>query len=190
MEGDLLMQYLHQNTWSRHKLFYFMTHAKMSDRSFPCTTLEGGTDPGKPCSFPYVYYENQTSSECDLDYCFTRTHQNLSVYYEGESDFWSYCSPRCRGERPSPESEYNMAASDHLWSSVLLDLRTYEPGFCHTYDPPLSSEPGTENGLYFLLGDLDNILNDSSSAYMMYSFNIFLHDKVGGFCFRARLLVS
>ena len=190
MEGDLLMQYLHQNTWSRHKLFYFMTHAKMSDRSFPCTTLEGGTDPGKPCSFPYVYYENQTSSECDLDYCFTRTHQNLSVYYEGESDFWSYCSPLCRGERPSPESEYNMAASDDLWSSVLLDLRTYEPGFCHTYDPPLSSEPGTENGLYFLLGDLDNILNDSSSAYMMYSFNIFLHDKVGGFCFRARLLVS
>ena len=181
MEGDLLMRYLHHHTWNRSNLFYFMTHAKMLEKSFPCTTLEGGTDPGKPCSFPYIYYENMTSTECEQDYCFTRTEANLSVYYEGQSDFWSYCDPRCRGEKPGPTSQYNMAGGDdrQVWRSVLLDLRTYEPGLCHTYQPPLTSGPGTENGLYFLLGHLDNILEDSSATYMMYSFNIFLHHKVG-----------
>ena len=182
------MEYLHHHTWGRPELFYFMTHAKMSDRNFPCTTLDGGTDPGKPCSFPYNYYENMTSTQCGQDYCFTRTHDNLSVYYEGQSDFWSYCDPRCRGERPGPESYYNLAGSEqgHFWRSVLLDLRTYEPGYCHTYDPPLTSGPGTENGLYFLLGHLENILNDTSATYMMYSFNIFLHHKVAQFCIKSQ----
>ena len=80
---------------------------------------------------------------------------------------------------PEPHSQYNLAAWEHqLWSSVLLDLRTYEPGYCHTYDPPALSEPGTENGLYFLLGHQDRVVNDSASRYMMHSFNIFLHHKV------------
>ena len=101
------------------------------------------------------------------------------MYYEGESDFWSYCNPRCRGEVPGPDSEYNLAAREHhqLWSSVLLDLRTYEPGYCHTYDPPAVSQPGTDKGMYFLLGHLDSLENNSKSQYMMYSFNVFLHDK-------------
>ena len=110
-----------------------------------------------------------------------RTSDDFSVYYEGESDFWSYCDPRCRGERPEPDSEYNLAAgAEHgkVWTSVLLDLRTYEPGYCHTYDPPAASQPGRENGLYFLLGKMDNLVNNSDGQYMMYSFNIFLHDKV------------
>ena len=72
VEGDQLMEFLHSHTWNRTDLFYFMTHAKMTDRDFPCTTLDGGTDPGKPCSFPYNYYENWTSTECAKDYCFTR----------------------------------------------------------------------------------------------------------------------
>ena len=79
VEGDLLMQFLHDHTWSRLELFYFMTHAKMLDKTFPCTTLDGGTDPGKPCSFPYIYYGNQSSTECGQDYCFTRSVVGLLV---------------------------------------------------------------------------------------------------------------
>ena len=36
-------------TWSRDRLFYFMSHPTMMNLSFPCTTNDDGTDPGKPC---------------------------------------------------------------------------------------------------------------------------------------------
>ena len=42
-----------ENVWRREKVFHFFSHPKMLNLSFPCTTLEGGTDPGKPCAFPF-----------------------------------------------------------------------------------------------------------------------------------------
>ena len=72
VEEDQLMQYLHDHTWSREQLFYFVTHAKMFDnRSFPCTTSEGGSDPGKPCSFPYLY-DGKLVTGCQEEFCYTR----------------------------------------------------------------------------------------------------------------------
>ena len=91
---------------------------------------------------------------------------------------------------PGPESEYNLAKEVDLfspaWSEALYDLRKFEAGHCFTYDPPDKSESGINNGLYILLGQeslikpytlLTKYARDSS--YMTYSFNIFLHEKVG-----------
>ena len=92
---------------------------------------------------------------------------------------------------PEPDSEYNIAKDDALfnsaWSQGLYDLRQFEAGYCFTYDPPQQSGSGATNGLYILLGhnylikdfykeNLDRYARDSS--YMMYSFEIYLHDKV------------
>ena len=41
-----------KNVWSREKLFYFVSHPTMMNLTFPCTTTDDGTDPGKPCAFP------------------------------------------------------------------------------------------------------------------------------------------
>ena len=44
---------LHQNYWSKEKLFYFFSHSKMFNITFPCNTLDtGAMEQGKPCSFP------------------------------------------------------------------------------------------------------------------------------------------
>ena len=49
------IDFLHKNFWSKEKLFYFFSHSKMFNLSFPCNTLDtGAVEQGKPCSFPYV----------------------------------------------------------------------------------------------------------------------------------------
>ena len=50
------------NSWDIEEVVYFFTHANMLGLTFPCTTY-GGTDPGKPCMFPYkdYYYDDDDS---------------------------------------------------------------------------------------------------------------------------------
>ena len=72
LEGEPLLEFLHDHTWGRDQLFYFMTQAEMLNQSFPCTTKEGGSDPGKPCSFPYYNSEGGLTTDCHLEYCYTR----------------------------------------------------------------------------------------------------------------------
>ena len=95
---------------------------------------------------------------------------------------------------PSAESEYNLAKDTEIFNSVwtdgLYDLQQYEAGFCFTYDPPQKSESGLSNGLYFMLGhknlfqDYRFMIDDRSmqnakySSYLLYSFDIYLHEKV------------
>ena len=46
---------LYSNVWFHFEQFYFFTHPGAKNLTFPCTTLLGGTTPGKPCVFPIVY---------------------------------------------------------------------------------------------------------------------------------------
>ena len=79
LEGDPLLEFLHDHTWDRDELFYFMTHHEMLNQSFPCTSKEGGTDPGKPCSFPYYISEGELATDCELEYCYTRSSKQDRV---------------------------------------------------------------------------------------------------------------
>ena len=66
---------LHTRTWKKHEVFYFFSHAKMFNKTFPCTTKEGATEQGKPCSFPFIdeiSWQQQPNCLKPLDYCYTR----------------------------------------------------------------------------------------------------------------------
>ena len=86
----------------------------MLNLSFPCTTKAGGTDPGKPCDFPFALGLDHASEICEYletvsKACYTRVTVNNSVYYmDGHKDFWGYCSDSCNGETPGPDSKYNL----------------------------------------------------------------------------------
>lgn len=72
---------LHENTWKKNETIYFLSHSKMFNTTFPCNTIEGATDGGKPCSFPYFepYNEGlQTSCSKPTNYCYTRYDFNLT----------------------------------------------------------------------------------------------------------------
>ena len=79
-----------------------------------------------------------------------------------------YCYSQCRGGVLEPGSKYNLAGTkfDHLWNSDFYDLRSYESGLCHTYNPPDRSAYGTTNMLYFLLGQIQ----DKANNYMLFNF--------------------
>ena len=49
-----LINHLHDQTYKRNEVFYFVSHTNMFNLSFPCNTMEDrGNQHGKPCSFPY-----------------------------------------------------------------------------------------------------------------------------------------
>ena len=177
---------LQKNFWGREKQIYFLSHSEMFNATFPCNTLNGATEQGKPCSFP-AYDKGNLHKKCipgaTSNFCYTRTHDNFSVFTTNTgAEYWGYCSDQCDGEVPRPDSEYNLAWVDSqlfstAWSDDLYDLRQYEAGYCVTYDPPMKSNGGISNGLYFLLGQ-KSLIRNSNSNYMMYSFDVYLHDKV------------
>ena len=153
------------------RTFFFFTQPGVSNLTFPCTTIEGGRDPGKPCVFPINYY-GQICDQCclmdtELPACGTQ------LYAEGEElyDHFGYCSSDCKGEIPGPSSKFNLATEKfhNLWNSDFYDLRSFENGYCHTYDPPIKSLPGFRHRLYFLISTLDDAYNKD--------FDIFLHEK-------------
>ena len=148
--------------------------------TFPCTTTLDGTDPGKPCTFP-VILENKTYPGCfqittSSPVCYTRVTQNNTVYYEGVKEFWSYCSDGCRNEENAhPRSKFNLARQENkdIWSSDFFDLRTWESGLCHTYNPPEESFQGIQKRLYFLLGHRDIKINNK----MLLGYEIYIHEE-------------
>ena len=99
---------------------------------------------------------------------------------------WGKCRPECQGEMPGPDSEYNIARDTErfatAWGHGLYNLRRFETGFCFTYDPPEKSGRGVSNGLYIMLGheDLGVYKNKLKIGIinMLYSFDIYLHEKV------------
>ena len=154
------------------QLFYFFSHPEMLGLTFPCTTILGGTTPGKPCIFPATW-ENKTQTGCfDMRTpdpgCFTRVGEGNLVGVQEASHF-GYCSD-CHGETVSPDSQYNLAQFKYskVWRSDFYDLRTYENGLCHTYDPPESSSTSYLSRLYFMI-------RKGLRGYQSY--DVFIHEK-------------
>ena len=61
-------------------------------------------------------------------------------YYLGT--MWGYCREECGGERPQYDSPFNLAQQQQFWSINLFDLNSWQPGLCHTYNPPKEVSPG------------------------------------------------
>ena len=67
------------NLWNKTELFFFFSHNKMYNITFPCNTLDGATEQGKPCSFPFNDKDGNTHEKCsDFEdgssskFCYTR----------------------------------------------------------------------------------------------------------------------
>ena len=41
------------SVWNKSEVFHFVSHPGMLGLRYPCVTSNDGTDPGKPCSFPF-----------------------------------------------------------------------------------------------------------------------------------------
>ena len=154
------------------ELFFFFSHPGMLNLTFPCTTILGGNSPGRPCIFPTTW-ENNTHHSCfDMRTpdpgCFTRVGQGNIVGPE-EARHFGYCA-ECSGEKIGPDSPYNLAQFkyEEVWSSDFFDLRTYENGLCHTYNPPDSSNTSFLSRIYFMI-------RKGFTGYQSY--DIFIHEK-------------
>ena len=95
-----------------------------------------------------------------------------------------------KAEMPVPESKYNIAKDNEVfntaWSYGLYNMAPWDAGFCFSYDPPQHSMSGVSNGLFFMLGH-KNLIKEyvnvsqylaKDSSYLLYSFNVYLHEKV------------
>ena len=61
---------LYERFWKKNEVIFFFSHNKMFNMTFPCNTW-GGTDGGKPCSFPFIESYN---NEINQTYNFKRHH--------------------------------------------------------------------------------------------------------------------
>ena len=69
------------------------------------------------------------------------------------NDDFGYCDPSCREEIPGPTSQHNLARKEkkELWHSDFYDLRSFENGLCHTYNPPAPSDSDFLSRMYFMI---------------------------------------
>jgi len=159
--------------WPRGRVVQMLSHPRMLNLTYPCVTNQDGTDPGKPCSFPDV----NNRSGCHLygtltPACYTRYLDNGSIYYlEGDLDFWGYCQPGCGEQEAQAPERWSLAEQDSLWETSLYDLRTWEAGVCHTYNPPAPSHTDLGSRLSALLGD------KVFGGYYLQGFDVYLHQK-------------
>ena len=187
----VIREIVRKHFWSLEEEIYFFTQPGVMNLTFPCTTKLGGVSPGRPCVFPvtWKYYKSSSSgvyNSClsgsdmgvDAPACFTKTYGNNTgnniVDSNKETDWsWGYCPDTCQGETATNISPYNLARAKytHLWTSDLYDLNLYVSGYCHTYDPPLKSEPDLGNRIYF------KILKPPVRWGYQKSHEIFIHQK-------------
>ena len=131
-----------ENVWKRNETFFFVNHPSMKAPGFPCITTADSNDPGRPCSFPFIpssYSTNATncSTLWDLEpWCYTKVTANRRRA-EGNMGYWGNCMKKCNGEPFEPSNEHNLAGEDfsYVWDSDIYDLRTWDDGYCHTYNP-------------------------------------------------------
>ena len=176
---------IQQNAWLRERAVIFLGHANMLGMTYPCLTTLGGTDAGKLCSFPSPDY---FSNPCDFDQtqkkvCYTRMQDNGDKYWsESGEEKWGFCPKGCNGEIANQSSPFNLASKEELWEGDLFDLRSWDVGICHTYNPPEPSDTDLTSRLVLLLGSVD----DPGSTWLD-SFQVYLHEK-GQFWPRADLV--
>ena len=166
---------IQKNSWLRERAIFFLGHAGMLGFTFPCLTTIGGTDSAKLCSFPSP---KDFTSPCDFDQsqkkvCYTRMMTNGTKYYSKRGELkWGYCPKDCHGEIANWSSPYNLASRDEIWEGDLFDLRSWDVGICHTYNPPEPSDTGLTSRLVLLLGSVDD-----PAADWLDSFQVYLHEK-------------
>ena len=54
-------------SWSIDDQFYFFTHPKVMNLTFPYTTTLGGVSPGRPCVFPFTTVFGKTFYTCQAE---------------------------------------------------------------------------------------------------------------------------
>ena len=134
------MNLIKENVWKRNEAFFFVNQASGNSSGFPCITLKDSFDPGRPCSFPFVYEREQYDSCSHIDnnepWCFTKVDKNRAET-ENARTTWGRCSTNCTGEVFEPSNVFNLAReeSKEQWISDMYDLRTYDDGFCHSFNP-------------------------------------------------------
>ena len=52
---DMKKKIAMNNIWKKNEVFHFLSHPGMFGMEFPCVTTIDGTDPGKPCFFPFRF---------------------------------------------------------------------------------------------------------------------------------------
>ena len=60
---DEVKQKITKNVWKLNESVYFIDHPHNGSDGFPCMTTMKSVDPGKPCSFPFIYDYKSTYSE-------------------------------------------------------------------------------------------------------------------------------
>ena len=59
----------------------------------------------------------------------------------------------------------------NIWESSFFDLRSWGSGLCHTYNPPEISHQGSDNRMFFMLG------NEKNDRKGLIGFDIYFHEK-------------
>ena len=75
--------------------------------------------------------------------------------------YWGNCNKNCHGESFEPSNIHNLANEDfnEFWESDIFDLRTYDNGYCHTYNPPKATTTNFDFRLGLFLGHSVKNLN-------------------------------
>ena len=113
----------------------------------------------QPCIFPIINQRGELKTGCHKmstpdPACFTKVGTgNIVDFVNAFVDDFGYCNESCKGEIPVPTSQYNLARKDRkdLWNSDFYDLRSFENGLCHTYNPPDQSNSDFLNRMYFMI---------------------------------------
>ena len=125
----------------------------------------------KPWDADVAAYLGRTFKHLGGGRCYTKAYENNTVDSNTGSDaFWGVCPPSCKGEVLSPSSPYNLAKQKYisLWRSALYDLKGFDNGLCHTYNPPENSEIDFSKRIFFMIPRNLNHYQD---------YDIFLHER-------------
>ena len=154
------------SVWNKGQIFNFVSHPDMFGFRYPCVSINDGSDPGKPCSFPFGLLSCHQGDEI-APFCFTRVPEsnNSSPGSHGA------CTTECKGEMTGPNSTFNLVNQEYgqAWEENLYDLGSFGAGYCYTYNPPKMSGVEFEDRLFMLLGNrqMKNLIG----------FIVYLHEK-------------
>lgn len=156
------------NITRKEDIFYFVSHPNMTGEEHPCLTTADSMDHGKPCVFPFNSSEGLQYS-CkriyfNLGWCGTKSPTVLPVLKD-----WGYCSNKCTNQSLLSNGLGDLTPEEMLWESRFYDLRSWEEGYCYTYNPPKPSSVNINEGIGIFFKKLD--VND------FLSHNIYLHEK-------------
>ena len=167
-----------ENVRKKNETFFFVNHPSVKSNGYPCFTTKESTDPGKPCSFPFMYEKTLNYACSSLDnkqpWCYTKVDANRTTINKE----WGICSSDCQGDDFGPSSNHNLAREDILdvWDSDIYDLRTWNHGFCHTYNPPSTLSPSFDFRLGLFLGFNETSFKSFNETNFK-SFSLYVHEK-------------